>query len=169
MTEHPILIRKSPFYLVRLLVLVEFFFIFMPIFITFIFPVRAAYNQSSLAQSLSYATMSVLVLLVVQILVVALSFLAWYLPVYQIDPDQVAYKRAGVAGFKELIEIASVSCLSPQQGWLGRRFDFGDLLVYSNSEIGMVAIRDISDPIGVAIQLEEYVSNHWSQLLPPKN
>ena len=159
-------IRKSPFFFIRLLVIVEFFFAFLPAFITFIFPVQAEYNQTGLARSVSYTVMALIVFATLQILILTLSFFAWYLPVYQIDSKRVAYKRIGVLEFKELIQISSISCLSPQQGWLGRRFDFGDLLIYSNTETGVVAIRNISDPIGVAIRLEEIVSSHWNPVHP---
>ncbi|MFN2150432.1 MAG: RNA-binding domain-containing protein [Anaerolineales bacterium] len=155
-------LHKSPFFFIRLLVIVEFFFAFLPIFIAFVFPVQAEYNRSALARSVSFAVMAIIVLTSLQILSLALSFFAWYLPVYQVDADKVAYKRAGGREFRELIEISSISCLSPRQGWLGRRFDFGDLQIFSNSEAGEVWIRNIADPIGVAIRLEELVSNHWN-------
>ena len=162
----PFTIRKSPFFFIRLLVIIEFFFAFLPLFITFIFPVEAEYNQSGLSRSVPYLVMVIIVFAVLQILIIILSFFAWYLPVYQIDSERVTYKPAGALEFRELIKIPSISCLSPHQGWFGRRFDFGNLRIYSNSESGVVAMRNIADPIGVAIRLEEMVSSHWNPLHP---
>jgi len=161
MTKITDLIRKTPFMFIRMLVLVEFFFAFLPLFITMIFPVQAEYNRTALAQSLSYTMLLIIVLTTLQILIIAISFFTWYLPVYQIDRHKVAYKGVGALDFKEMIKIPAISCISPEQGWLGRRFDYGDVLLYSNTEVGVVSIRDVANPVEIAIKLEEMTANYW--------
>jgi len=168
MNEKTMLTRKTSFLFIRLLVLIEFFFAFLPIFFTMIFPVQAEYNQTALAQSLSYTVLFAIIMTTLQILIIAISFFSWYLPLYQIDPRRVSYKRAGAVDFKEMIKIPAISCITPEQGWLGRRFDYGNVLLYSNSEVGVISMRDIPDPTGMAIKLEEMIANYWDTTPPPE-
>ncbi|HBX69378.1 MAG TPA: hypothetical protein DEH25_08330 [Chloroflexi bacterium] len=166
MSDQTIILRKTPFYFIRLLVIIEFIFAFLPVFATVIFPVQAEYNQTVLAQSLSFTVFFILVLTTLQVLIIAISFFSWYLPVYRIDPQSVGYKRSGANDFKELIKIQAISCLSPEQHWLGKRFDYGDVFIYSNTEVGVVPLRDIANPTGIAIKLEELSASYWDPSLP---
>ena len=54
MSNEPGTIRKTPFLFIRYLVIIEFFFAFLPLVATLIFPIQAEYNQTMLAQELSY-------------------------------------------------------------------------------------------------------------------
>lgn len=104
----PNTIRKSPFVFVRYLVVIEFFFAFLPLIAAVIFPVQAEYNQTALAQELSYNVLLTVVMTTLQILIVAISFFSWYLPLFQVNQKRITYKRAGSVDFRELIAVDTI-------------------------------------------------------------
>ena len=159
-------IRKTPFLFIRYLVLIEFFFAFLPLIAILIFPIQAEYSESAVAQELSYNLLLTIVVTILQILIVTISFFSWYLPVFQINRQRITYKRAGSQDFRELISIDSIQQVEIRQGRLGRRLDYGTLLIYSNYTDRSINIKDIPNPIGTANQIEKWVALH-SDLTPP--
>ena len=74
MPDNTLTIRKTPFLFLRLLVFIEFFFAFLPIMAAMIFPFQDEFDQTALAQSMSYSFLFTLILTTLQILIVAISF-----------------------------------------------------------------------------------------------
>ncbi|MFC1997144.1 helix-turn-helix domain-containing protein [Chloroflexota bacterium] len=151
-------IRKTPFLFLRYLVLIEFFFAFLPLIATLIIPIQAEYNETALAQELSYNVLLTIVLTILQILIVSISFFSWYLPLFKISQQSIAYRRAGSAEFGELIRIDAIKRVKIRQGWLARRLDYGTLLIYGNYTESAFRIKDIPNPIGTANQIEKWVA-----------
>lgn len=152
-------LRKTPFLFLRYLVIIEFFFAFLPLFAAFIFPVQAEYDQTVLAEALSYNVLLTIIVTILQILILSISFFSWYLPVYQIDRQKITYKRAGSTEFRELITIKAIQQLKIRQGWLGRRMDYGTLQIYGTVIEQPVQLKDIPNPIGTANQIEKWVAD----------
>jgi hypothetical protein len=165
---NPNTIRKTPYLFLRYIVLIEFFFAFLPLIATLIFPVQAEYNETALAQELSYTVLLTVVLTALQILIIAISFFSWYLPLFQIDHQRIAYRRAGSADFRELIAIDAIERVKIRQGWLGHRLDYGTLQIYGNFTDRVIQLRDIPNPIGTAHQIEKWVANLLNLKPPPE-
>lgn len=159
-------IRKTPFLFIRYLVFIEFFFALLPLIAAVIFPVQSEYNETPLAQELSYNVLLTIIVTILQILIVAISFFSWYLPAFQIDRQKITYRRAGAADFRELISIDTIQRVKIRQGWLGRRLDYGTLLIYGNFTDRSIKIKDIPNPIGIANRIENWIADHWD-LTPP--
>jgi membrane protein YdbS with pleckstrin-like domain len=123
------LIHKTPFLFLRYLVIIEFFFAFLPLVAMLFFPIQAGYNETALAQELSFSVLLTIIVTSLQILIIAISFFSWYLPVFQIDSRKIAYRRAGSTEFRELISVDAIQKVKIRQGWLGRRLDYGTLLI----------------------------------------
>jgi membrane protein YdbS with pleckstrin-like domain len=155
-------IRKTPYLFLRYLVLIEFLFAFLPFLATVIFPVQAEYNQTALAQELSYNVLLTIVLTTLQILIIAISFFSWYLPLFKIDRQRIMYRRTGSADFRELISMEAVQRVNICQRWLGRRLDYGTLQIYGKSMDRSIKLKDIPDPIGTANQIEKWVAERLS-------
>jgi hypothetical protein len=160
-------IHKTPFLFLRYLVVIEFFFALLPLVAALVIPLlRAEYNDTALAQSLSYNLLLTIIVTTLQILIVSISFFSWYLPVFQLDRQKIAYRRAGSADFRELISMDAVERVKIRQGWLGRRLDYGTLLVYGNFTDQPIRLKDIPNPIGTARQIEKWAAGHSSPTLP---
>lgn len=161
-------IHKTPFLFLRYLVVIEFFFAFLPWIATLIFPVQSEYNQTPLAQGLSYNVLLTIVVTTLQILIIGISFFSWYLPVFQIDRQKIAYRRAYSTDFRELISMDAIQRVKINQGWLGRRQDYGSLTIYGKSADRVVRLKDIPNPIGTANQIEKWMADHLNLTLPSK-
>lgn len=153
------LIHKTPFLFLRYLVVIEFFFAFLPLITALVFPIQAEYNETALAKELSYSVLLTIIITTLQILILAISFFSWYLPVFQIDRERISYRRAGSAEFRELISIDAVRRVKIHQGWLGRRLDYGTLQIEGTFTDGVIRLKDIPNPIGTATQIEKWVAN----------
>ena len=79
------MIRKTPYLFLRYLILIEFFFAALPLLASLILPVQAEYNQTALAQEISYTVLMLIVLTILQILIIAISFFSWYLPLFKVE------------------------------------------------------------------------------------
>lgn len=151
-------IRKTPFLFFRYLVIIEFFFAFLPLILAVVFPVQAEYNQTVLAQSLSFNLLLTIVVTFLQILILIISFFSWYLPTYKINQKRISYRHAGSSEFQELITVDIIRRVEIYQRGLGRRFDYGTLLIYETNTDRIVKLKDIPDPVGVASQIEKWVA-----------
>jgi membrane protein YdbS with pleckstrin-like domain len=161
-------IRKSPFLFIRTLVMIEFFFAFLPLIASLIFPLQAEYNETVLARELSYTVLLIIVLTILQILILAVSFFSWYLPLFQIDSNKIAYRRAGSAVFRDLIKIDAIQRVRIRQGWLGRRLDYGTLQIFGSTSDRPFNLKDIPNPIGTANQIEKWVADQLNLKPPPE-
>lgn len=159
-------IRKTPYIFLRNLVLIEFIFAFLPFMAALILPIQAEYNETGLAQNLSYTMLLVIFLTTLQIFILAIAFFSWYLPLYQIDRQRVTYRRAGAVDYKELITTATMERVEIHQGILGRRFDYGTLLIYGNARDQVVRLKDIPDPFGTANKLENWSTDQPKVISP---
>jgi hypothetical protein len=168
MSNNSLTIHKTPFLFLRYLVIIEFFFAFLPLIASLIFPIRTEYNETALAQELPYNLLLTIVVTILQILIVAISFFSWYLPVFKIDNQKINYRRAGSADFRELIRMDAIKRVKIRQGWLGRRMDYGTLQIYGNSTDREVKLKDIPNPIGIAHQIENIAADHLSPPMPPE-
>ncbi len=83
---------------------------------------------------------------ILQILIIGLSFVAWYLPNYVIKDDVVPYRSGALFGDQKLADLALVQHVKLKQGWSGKRFDYGSLVLVANSTEGENVIRDIPNP-----------------------
>jgi len=169
MFDEPITTRKTPFMFLRMLVSIEFFFALLPIVATLIFPVQEEYNQTILAQSLSYNVLLTIIITFLQILIIIISFFSWYLPIFRIDRQRISYKRSGSVDFSEQIPLDDIRRVEIRQRWLGRRFDYGNLLIYGDSADKVLKLKDIPDPVGTANRIERWVSDLQDLKLPPEN
>lgn len=160
------LIHKPPFLFLRNLVIIEFFFAFLPLIATVVFPIRAGYDETALAQELSFSVLLTIIVTTLQISILAFSFFSWYLPVYQVDRERISYRRAGSAEFRDLISMDAVQKVKIRQGLLGRRLDYGTLLIAGTHNENIVSLKDIPNPIGTANQIEKWVAD-YQNLVPP--
>lgn len=146
MNTNPRIIRKSPFIFIKYLVIIEFTFALLPFLITLIFNLRNTYDQTTLANGISYNLFVTITMTILQILIIGLSFVAWYLPNYVITDDVVLCRRGALFEERKLADLASVQQVKLKQGWIGKRLDYGSLVLTVGSPEAVNVIRDIPNP-----------------------
>ncbi|MEI2691691.1 MAG: RNA-binding domain-containing protein [Anaerolineae bacterium] len=154
MNQSEIIIRKTPFFFLKRVAALIFFFALLPAIVAALLDLRSEYQASALAGIVpNYTLFVVLLLALVQFLLVVVAFVTWYLPVYVADSRQIVRKGGGLQGDRKLADMASIGAIIPSQGPLGRRLDYGDLTVGSEAGGALAAIKDIPTPGYYAEQL----------------
>ncbi len=153
MMEGTVVIRKTPFLFFKRLILVEFFFALLPLALTLLADLRASYEATPLAASVSYPLLFALGIATLQVLILIVAFVLWYFPVYEIDRERVLYRRANLFEDRVLTATQSITAVEPRQSRLGRRLGYGSLLIYSRGNDRPIHLRDVPDPARRAGQI----------------
>jgi len=149
-------IHKSPFVFLKRLVIIEFFFAFLPIIATWLFDLDAAYENTDLASTVSFPMLTVIILTSVQVLVVATAFLTWHLPGYTFGEKEIIHRRANLFEDRRLAQIRDIQAVDYHLGPLGQRLGYGDVLLKTGDR-NMPRLREISDPAHYAALLDSQV------------
>jgi len=153
--DNDIVIKQSPFIFIKYLVAVEFLFALIPLFAVWLFRVDESYETVALAQTLSFNWLITIVMTSLQVLVLSLTFVVWYFPTYHVNHKEVIYSRGGLYHDTKLAELSRVEEISIRQGWLGKRLDYGNLLLASWNGGDPAKLRNVPDPRGYLEQINE--------------
>ena len=146
MSDERLEIRKSPMVFLKRLISVEFFFALLP-FVALALPnFRSEYESSILSGTVSYNFLLTIVMTTLQVLILAVVFVTWYVPVYQIDKRLIVQKRGELLGDRKIIDTPAVLSITLRQGWLARRLSYGTLVISSSTSPDTDLVRDIPNP-----------------------
>jgi membrane protein YdbS with pleckstrin-like domain len=137
-------LHKSPFVFLKRLVVIEFIFAFLPFIVTWLFNLDVTYEETGLAAAISFPLLTVIVVTTLQVLIVAVAFLTWYLPSYSIGEQEIIHRRSNLIEDRRLVELRAVHSVDTHFGPLGRRLGYGDVLLYANGKKPL-RMREISD------------------------
>ncbi|MGD9093988.1 MAG: putative DNA binding domain-containing protein [Anaerolineales bacterium] len=151
-----ITIRKSPFVFIKRLVVIEFFFALLPFLAAVIFDLQSWYESLVLSGSVSYTLFFSLAVTTIQVLIIGLVFLGWYLPTYQIGREHIIFQNANLLADKILVNTPSIYNISLKIGPLGRRMEYGALVISSSDGGEKVQLRDIPRPAQIREQILEF-------------
>lgn len=149
-------LHKSPFVFLKRLVIIEFFFAFLPFIVTWLFNLDASYEGTGLAATIPFTLLTVIVLTTVQVLIVAAAFLTWFLPSYTVSEREIVHRRANLIEDRRLAELQDVLSIDTHLGPLGRRLGYGDVLLDTGAKKPL-RLREISDPAHYAALLDSHV------------
>lgn len=157
MSTETILVKKSPVVFLKFIILVEFFFAFLPIFMAMVFQAAATdyFNASFLAQILSFNLFVVLMVMVLQIIAISLAFAAWFIPTYTISPQNIVLSRGGLLADLEIAQTPEIWQISVEQGWLGRKLGYGSLIFKLANAERNGRISNIPDPYRLKRTIEQ--------------
>lgn len=154
MPSNTLLIKKSPFLFLKYLILITFLFALLPFLAAWIMNARESYEALALAQSLSYNLLVTIAVTTIQLVIIFISFLAWYIPTYRIDEDEIIYARGNLFGDRKLAVTQSVGDIVVRQGFMARRFNYGTLVLRSYDGVKFARIDNISSPSIHASEIE---------------
>ena len=148
-----IIVKQTPFAFLKALVVIEFFFALLPLLAAILLNLTAVYNETQLADTISYNLFTVISLTTIQVLIITFAFLWWYVPSYQIDAKRVVHLRRNLLADSELGDTQAIQETAVHKGPLGRRFDYGNVICQLPHS-AKVIIKNIANPIHLEKQIQ---------------
>jgi membrane protein YdbS with pleckstrin-like domain len=164
MDREGLTIRKTPFLFLKWLVVVEFFFALVPFLAVLLINLRQSYEGSPLAGTVPYNLLLTIGMTTLQVLILAISFVAWYFPVYHVNRRRILLKRSTLFEDRKVVDTQSISQIEVKQGVLARRLDYGTLVITCAGAADRAYVKSIPSPatyvelIEGLIELEEAAS-----------
>ena len=152
-------VRASPFLFLKRLTVIEFFFGLLPVLILLLIDmwvsdVEGTYATLPFAGSMPFLLFATIAVTALQVLIVGVAFLSWYVPVYDIDQKAIVQKRGGLLGNRRLAGTPLIRQANVRQGRLGRQFNYGSIQLVH--EAGQKAqLNDVPDPFPLAEAIED--------------
>lgn len=162
-------LRQSPFIFLKNLFIIELLFALVPLILIFL-NVDRSYEATRIADIAPFTVLWTILITLLQILAVSAAFLMWYLPRYVVN-DGIYFQRGPGRAMKKLVDFADIKELHVEQGPLGRRLGYGDVMVSSNQSQSFT-IKGIDDPGAVVDQFEARIQQalvHQDVVAPRKS
>lgn len=153
--NNPIQIKKSVLVFLRSVILIEFFFAFLPLFVNMVINLRSEYEATPLSIMISYDVLVVVIFTSLQILVIVVTFAFWYFPTYEIAPNAIRHLRSNLVEDRHLADVEKIQAIHLKQGWIGRRMNYGTLVCSMSQPDPAAYLRDIPNPVEVKAILVE--------------
>jgi len=148
--DNNIILKKSPFVFLKALVFIQFAFGLTPIMLSILLDFSEQYNATAFAQTISYNLLVVIISTTLQVLIIAVSFLIWYVPTYLITPEHILLKRGNIFPDIEIAQLTKIEDIGVKQRWLGKRVGYGTLQLGNGREV-----KNVSDPHRVSRMINE--------------
>ena len=157
MSTDEIILKRSPVLFLKIIILVEFLFAFLPIFLALIFEATAVdyFNASFLAQILSFNLFVVLGTMLVQITAISAAFIIWFVPAYHITPERIFLTRGNILADLEIARVPEILGITVEQGWLGRKLGYGSLILKLADTAQRGRITNVPDPHRLKREIEQ--------------
>jgi len=146
MDQQQFIIRSSPFQFIKRFIAIEFLFAILPFFLVWLTnllyqTITDTYEISPLANTLSFTVFTVIAFTAVQVFIIVIVFIAWYIPVYVISNESITLKRRGFFGNIKLANTDSITDISIKQGRLARAFNYGTLHISAKDNPKKVKLK----------------------------
>ncbi len=152
------IIRQTPFVFLKRVAVIILVFAFLPLILALLFGVERQYQASGIARVVpSFALLMLLILAVVQFIIVAVLFASWYYTSYKVTGQEIVHRRASFGGATTIVKIPLITSIDTHRGPLGRRLDYGDLII-SSANRATVRLRNIPTPAQYVEQIEDLVN-----------
>jgi len=157
MKQAEIVIRKSPFTFFKQLLVIELLFALLPFVAVALLGLQDSYEGTGLARTIPFSLLLTLAVTLVQVLIIVLAFVTWYVPAYHVDRQTVMVRRANLLEDRKLADTQSIVRIETRQGWLGNRFGYGSLALYHGDGRQRVMLKNISDPARYAEEIDALI------------
>ena len=161
-------IRKTPFLFLKWLVVIEFFFALLPFLAVILINLRPSYEGTPLAGTVSYNLLLAIGMTTLQVLILAISFAAWYFPVYHVNRQRILLRRSNLFEDKKVVDTQTLNQIEIKQGRLARRLDYGTLVLTCAGAAERAHINHVPNPADYAGQIEDMVDLEETVAPPPE-
>ena len=159
-------IRKTPFLFLKWLVIIEFFFALVPFLVVLLINLRPSYEGTPLSGTVSYNLLLTLGMTTLQVLIVGISFVAWYFPVYHVDRRCILLRRSNLFEDKKVADTPAITQIEVKQGGLARRLDYGTLVLTCTGAADRAQVKNIPSP-ATYVELIEGLAGLEAAAAPP--
>jgi hypothetical protein len=142
-------LKQTPFVFLRALVLIEFFFAFLPFVVSLLVNLADLYTATPLAGVVSYNLLSAISLTTIQLFAIATAFALWYVPTYQIDAERIIFARHNLFHDQELAATQQITDTAVHHSALGKRMNYGRITLHTNSQPATAVMKNIPNPDAV--------------------
>jgi membrane protein YdbS with pleckstrin-like domain len=161
MQRNQIIIRSSPFLFLKRLVIIEFFFALLPFLVAWLIhflleDLTETYQILPFAGSISFTLFTALAATTAQVLIVAIAFLTWYLPVFVVDRHEVVQQRGSFLGDRKMANTPFIDQVSVKQGRLAKGLNYGTLIITASDSLDQPHLKDIPEPLRYAELIQEF-------------
>ena len=157
MNRDEIVIKKSPFQFLKWLAIIILLFALLPVGLAYIPILRNTYEGTAFARSFSYNLVLTIAWAVLQTTALAIMFIAWYLPTYLVDADQIRFRRGANGAERKLAATQAITDIELAQGFLARRLGYGSLTIYTTKGAEPIKLSNIPDPDIYAEHIQDMV------------
>lgn len=166
--QDQIFIKQTPFLFLKSLVVVEFFFALLPLFLVWLLNAAALYDNTPLADIVSYNLFTVIIMTTLQLFLIVAAFVWWFVPTYQINSERIVHQRRNLLNDSELVKTQAVLKTAVHLGPLGKRFDYGTVTLLTKTETKPIKMKNVPNPQQVAQQIEGLVVQDTAVTPPPQ-
>lgn len=152
-----LIIKLSPFVFIKRLAITEFVFAFLPTILALAFGAERYYTATGAARTVSFSLALTAVITAIQVLIIALVFAWWYLPSYVVSVERITLVRGGLFEARELARTYAITQIEVFQGVLGRKLDYGALVISTSDTAQPVYLHDIPNPAQYTRLIEDMV------------
>jgi hypothetical protein len=92
-----------------------------------------------------------------QVLILAISFVAWYFPVYHVNRQRILLRRSNLFEDKRVVDTQAISRIEVKQGRLARRLDYGTLVLTPAEATDQAHINHVPNPATYVELIEDMV------------
>ena len=163
-----ITVRKSPFFFLKLAVVIEFFFAFLPIFVVVLLGAEGTYAEFALSRTVSFTLLITIIAALVQAFTIAIAFITWYVPVYEIDNREIVYRPGNLMADRKLVDTQAITTVDTKQGLLGRRFGYGTLIIHHSGANSPAYVKEVTNPAAYVELLEGLVEPELARKALPE-
>jgi membrane protein YdbS with pleckstrin-like domain len=164
MDAKELLVKQSPFVFLKHIAIAEFVLAVLPLFLAAMFNLGGLVESSGI-HSVSYDLLVALFQVLVQMLIVGVTFYLWQVPYYLIEGKAITYKRGTWFEAQTLAAFADIKHVNVRQGWLGKRLDYGTVVIATGGASKPAEMRNVPNPHQYAAQIMERVAAQPAPLL----
>jgi len=108
------------------------------------------YQILPFAGSISFTLFTALAATTAQVLIVAIAFLTWYVPVIVVDRNEIMQQRGSFLGDRKLAITPFIDQVTVKQGPLAKGLNYGTLIITDSDTLDQPRLKDIPDPFRYA-------------------
>jgi membrane protein YdbS with pleckstrin-like domain len=139
-------IKTSPFVFLKRVALLEFCFALVPTLLATLLGLRRSYETLALSRTVPYTLFTVMVMTALQIIIIAVTFMRWYLTTYRIDYTHIVCRRGSLFEEQEIALTQAITAIEVKQGRLGALLGYGTLEIATSDPKAKGYVRHIPRP-----------------------
>ena len=158
MIQPAMIVRQSPFIFIQRIAVAEFVFSVL-LLLTTASTATESYETSGAGDVISFPLLLAVVITLLQVLIIAVTFVSWYFPAYRLAPAAILRKGSPFAQERTLVETAAIGKVAVKEGWLARQLGYGSLHLFDRNGLDVGAIKNVQDPETLANQVRALIQD----------